>query len=235
MRMNVFAVSRMAMRADQQALLTSLARLGAAEYRMVLKVDQSAIGKQAPSKLRMVYPDLSQDTRISLTPRASIDSDWQSVQLNVRDTISVESLVRHNAGDYMPDEAQIAKVFDGATCSDLVCVDAGAFKLEVFSAVLHHMRHVLFAAPDWPGAIAIVVRDELLEEATALLTRSFYSPPTRTSVKEAASYAYRLQRTAKMARIFNLSQGATERVFTFKDRMSQSLMRLMGKDEIDLS
>ena len=235
MRMNVFAVSRLAMRADEGTLLTSLARLGAAEYRMVLKVDQSAIGKQAPSRLRLVNPDPIQGTRISLTARVSSDTDMRSAQLNVRDTITVDSLVRHNAGDYMPDEAEIAKVFDGVTSSDLVCVDAGAFKLEVLSAVLHHMRRVLFAAPEWPGAIAIVVRDELLEEATAILTRTFYAPPTRTSVKEAASYAYRLQRTATMARIFNWSQGATERAFTFKDRLGQRLMRLMGKDEIDLS
>jgi hypothetical protein len=235
MMMNVFAVSRMAMRADQQAMLTSLARLGAAESRMVLRVDQSAIGKQAPSRPRMVNPDLSQGTHTGFTAPASTVSDGQSAQLHVRDTISVESLVRHNAGDYMPDEAEIAKVFDFATSSDLVCVDAGAFKLEVLRAVLHHMRRVLFAAPEWPGAIVIVVRDELLEDATALLSGSFYAPPTRTSVKEAANYAYRLQRTATMARIFNWSQSATERVFTFMDRMAQRLMRFMGKDEIDLA
>jgi hypothetical protein len=38
-----------------------------------------------------------------------------------------------------------------------------------------------------------------------------------------------------MARIFNWSQSATERVFTFMDRMAQRLMRFMGKDEIDLA
>ena len=79
------------------------------------------------------------------------------------------------------------------------------------------------------------VRDELLDDATALLTKAFYSTPARTSVKEAASYAYRLHRVASMARIFNWSQGATEKAFTLKDRLSRFWMRLSGKDEVDLT
>jgi hypothetical protein len=213
MKMSVMAVSLAAYRAEPAQVLSSLARVGAASQRLTLKVDQTIIGKRLP-----VAPE-------------GVDA----AALRVRPVVNMKALVRQEAGDYMPDEAGIADQMEGVTSTELLVVDASAFKVEVLLTVLHHMRRVLFAASEWPGSIAVVVRDEVLDEATALLTRAFYSTPSRTSLKEAAAYAHGVHRTATMARVFNWSQTATERAFTLKDNLSRRFMRLTGKDEVDLT
>lgn len=212
MKMSLMAVSSAAVRSDQDQVLTALAHIGAVENQLTLKVDRQVIGKRLPAAT-------GADVRL----------------LQVMPVVNMQGLLRRDAGDYLPDELAIARLLDEVGSQHLLTIDASAFKIEVLLAVLHHMRRVLFAANEWPGSIAVVVRDELLDDATALLTKAFYSTPARTSVKEAASYAYRLHRVASMAHIFNWSQGATEKAFTLKDRLSRFWMRLSGKDEVDLT
>ncbi len=212
MRMSLMAVSSTAVRSNLEQVLEALAHIGAVEYRLILKVDHQVIGKRLP---------------------AAPSSDVRSLQ--IMPLVDMHGLLRREVGDYKPDEPAVARLLDEVSGKHLLCVDASAFKIEVLIAVLHHMRRVLFAANEWPGSIAVVVRDELLDEATALLTRAFYSPPARTSVGEAARYAYKLHRVASVARIFNWSQGATEKAFTLRNRLSRMWMRVSGKDEIELT
>ncbi len=207
-------VSHAAIRQDHQQVLTSLAHIGANASRLSLKFDRGAVGKALPKP-----------------PVGS----HECAPLELLPVLDMLQLVRTSAGDYMPDESEISKVLKEAKAFQLLTIDASAFKLEVLLAVLHHMRKVLFASEEWPGSIAVVVRDEMLDDAMTLLSKTFYSTPTRTSVKEAAVYAYRIHRVASMARFFNLSPRATERAFAIKDRLAQRWMRLTGRDEVDLT
>lgn len=207
MKLNVFVVSAQAYRVAPADMADALASLGFRHERLTLKVDASALGKPAPAGPR----------------------------LRAASAVMLGELVREEGGDYQPDERAISGLLKLRQADELVLVDAHAFQLEVLGAVLAHMRRVLFAEPTWPGAIAIVVRDELLNSASAWALCTFYLPPSRKSIREAASYACRVHQLATLARVFNWSQATTERVYVLMQHYLGRLHRVLGRDVVDLT
>ena len=69
----------------------------------------------------------------------------------------------------------------------------------------------------------------------AVAQRTFYLPPSRQTLREAATYAYRVHQLATLARVFNWSQPTTERVYALMQRRLGRLHRALGHDVADLT
>lgn len=145
----------------------------------------------------------------------------------------LSTLVRQSGGDYVPDEEAISALLLNADGEALV-LDASAFNYSVVQRVVSHMRQVLFSQANWPCAIALVLRDELLDVAVNDLASAFYLLPSRKSQREASAYAFRVHRTATFARLMQWSHAATSRAFVMRDRLRRLLNRLFKRDEADL-
>jgi len=149
------------------------------------------------------------------------------------DPTDLAKLVRQSGGDYVPDEQAIAEELLGAV-DDTLVLDCSAYSYAVVQRVIGHMRIVLFSQAKWPCAIALVLRDELLDVAVNELASAFYMLPSRKSQREASTYAYRVHKVATFARLMQWSHGATGRAYVMRDRFRQKLNRLFKRDETDL-
>lgn len=148
--------------------------------------------------------------------------------------VEFSSLVRQWGGDYMPDEQAIAECLGAHGSDSVLLIDASAFSYPVITRVTSHMRQVLFSQPTWPRAIAIVLREELLDASVNDMAAEFYLLPSRKSQREASAYAYRVHKVATFARLMQWSHGATGRAFVMRDRLRQRFNRFFKRDEADL-
>ena len=105
MKMNTFTVSAIAFQVEGHQLMHALSRIGASAHRMTLKIDQSAIGKLAPERLPMVIPGSAPGQEpLKMVPTGSNNGVYPGPQLRVREVTDMATLVRTQAGDYLPDE-----------------------------------------------------------------------------------------------------------------------------------
>lgn len=202
--MNLLSISTGAFARHRSAVETVIAELSAQRETLFIKIDEAAVSR------------------------------IESPALSLIAAVELASLVRQWGGDYMPDEHAIADLLSRQDADSILLIEASAFSYPVIVRVTSHMRQVLFSQPVWPRAIAIVLRDELLDAAVNDMAGEFYLLPSHKSQREASAYAYRVHRVATFARVMQWSHGATARAFLMRDRLRQRLNHFFKRDEADL-
>jgi hypothetical protein len=142
-------------------------------------------------------------------------------------TVPLISWLLHTGDHYLANQVAITADLGSADPAQVLVIDASAFDWPAVFDILHHMRHILFAMPAWPGGLAFVLREELLTEAVSFIGKTFFFTPSRKTLQEASVYANDMRRAARLTWILNLEHGAAKRLYAIMTLRFRDVFRGM--------